>query len=176
MMFARTERLLLRPGWVEDAPALTAAFAREDVVLKLATAPWPYTVSDAETYLGRNRTVGEADMLIFQRTMGAPRLIGGIGLADRDGDLELGYWIVPSHWGLGFATEAGHAVIAMARDTLRLDRIVSGHFTDNPASGRVLGKLGFTQTGSEMRKSSARGLDMQCVTMALDLHPMAMAA
>ncbi len=176
MMFARTERLLLRPGWVEDAPALTAAFAREDVVLKLATAPWPYTVSDAETYLGRSRTVGEADMLIFQRTMGAPRLIGGIGLADRDGDLELGYWIVPSHWGLGFATEAGHAVIAMARDTLRLDRIVSGHFTDNPASGRVLGKLGFTQTGSELRKSSARGLDMQCVTMALDLHPMAMAA
>ncbi len=175
-MFARTERLLLRPGWVEDAPALTDAFAREDVVLKLATAPWPYSVSDAETYLGRDRKAGEADLLIFQRTMGAPRLIGGIGLADRDADLELGYWIVPSHWGLGFATEAGNAVIAMARDTLRLDRIVSGHFTDNPASGRVLGKLGFKQTGSEMRKSAARGHDVPSVTMALDLHPMAMAA
>jgi RimJ/RimL family protein N-acetyltransferase len=176
MMFARTERLLLRPGWIEDAPALTEAFAREDVVLKLATAPWPYSVSDAEAYLGRDRKAGEADLLIFQRTMGTPRLIGGIGLADRDGDLELGYWIVPSHWGLGFATEAGHAVIAMARDTLRLDRLVSGHFTDNPASGRVLGKLGFAQTGSEMRKSNARGHDVPCVTMALDLHPMAMAA
>ncbi len=176
MMFARTERLLLRPGWVEDAPALTAAFAREDVVLKLATAPWPYSVNDARAYLGRERKAGEADLLIFQRTMGAPRLIGGIGLADRDGDLELGYWIIPSHWGLGFATEAGHAVIAMARDTLRLDRLVSGHFTDNPASGRVLTKLGFAQTGSEMRKSTARAYDVPCVTMALDLHPMAMAA
>ena len=175
-MFARTERLLLRPGWVDDAPALTEAFAREDVVLKLATAPWPYAIDDAVAYLGRERSAGEADLLIFQRTMGAPRLIGGIGLADRDGDLELGYWIVPSHWGLGFATEAGHAVVAMARDTLRLDRLVSGHFDDNPASGRVLAKLGFAQTGREMRKSSARGHDVACVTMALDLHPMAMAA
>jgi RimJ/RimL family protein N-acetyltransferase len=176
MMFARTERLLLRPGWVEDAPALTEAFAREDVVLKLATAPWPYFVDDAVSYLGRDRKAGEADMLIFQRTLGAPRLIGGIGLADRDGDLELGYWIVPSHWGLGFATEAGHAVIAMARDTLRLDRLVSGHFIDNPASGRVLNKLGFVQTGSEMRKSNARDGDVPSITMALDFRAMAMAA
>ncbi len=175
-MFARTDRLLLRPGWVEDAPALTDAFAREAVTLKLATAPWPYSVKDAEAYLGRDRKAGEADLLIFQRTMGAPRLIGGIGLVDREGELELGYWIVPSHWGLGFATEAGHAVIAMARDTLRLDHLVSGYFTDNPASGRVLGKLGFAQTGSEMRGSKACGHDVRCITLALDLHPMALAA
>jgi RimJ/RimL family protein N-acetyltransferase len=175
-MFARTERLLLRPGWAEDAPALTEAFAREDVVMNLATAPWPYGVDDAVAYLGRDRKAGEADLLIFQRTMGAPRLIGGIALADRNGDLELGYWIVPSHWGLGFATEAGHAVIAMARETLRLDHLVSGHFVDNPASGRVLDKLGFVPTGRELRTSNARGGNVPCVTMALDMHPMALAA
>jgi RimJ/RimL family protein N-acetyltransferase len=175
-MFARTERLLLRPGWVEDAPALTEAFAREDVVMNLATAPWPYAVDDAFAYLGRDRTAGEADLLIFQRTMGAPRLIGGIGLAARGTDLELGYWIVPSHWGLGFATEAALAVVAMARDTLRLDRLVSGHFVDNPASRRVLDKLGFAPTGQELRVSNARGANVPCVTMALDLQPMALAA
>jgi RimJ/RimL family protein N-acetyltransferase len=175
-MFARTERLLLRPGWVEDAPALTSAFAREEVVMTLAHAPWPYSVDDAVAYLGRDRKAGEADLLIFQRTMGAPRLIGGIGLADRDGDLELGYWIVPSHWGLGFATEAGHAVIAMARETLRINRLVSGHFVDNPASGRVLSKLGFSPTGQELRANNARGQDLPCVTLALDLRPMALAA
>ncbi len=175
-MFARTERLLLRPGWVEDAPALTDAFAREDVVMKLATAPWPYAIDDAVAFLGGDRKADEANLLIFQRTMGAPRLIGGIGLAARGNDLELGYWIVPSHWGLGFATEAGHAVIAMARDTLRIDRLVSGHFVDNPASGRVLDKLGFASTGREMRASHARGVDTLCIKMALDLHPMALAA
>ncbi len=175
-MFARTERLLLRPGWIEDAPALTCAFAREEVVMTLARAPWPYSGDDAVAYLGRDRKAGEADLLIFQRTMGAPRLIGGIGLADRDGDLELGYWIVPSHWGLGFATEAGQAVIAMARETLRIDRLVSGHFVNNPASGRVLSKLGFSPTGQELRTSNARQQDLPCITMALDLHPLALAA
>lgn len=175
-MFARTERLLLRPGWVEDAPALTEAFSREQVVMNLATAPWPYAVDDAVAYLGRDRKAGEADLLIFQRTMGAPRLIGGIGLAARGAHLELGYWIVPSHWGLGFATEAARAVVDIARDSLRIERLVSGYFTDNPASGRVLDKLGFSPTGQEIRPSHARGTDVPCVTMGLDLHPMAMAA
>ena len=41
VMFARTERLLLRPGWAEDAPALARAIADEQVVRNLATAPWP---------------------------------------------------------------------------------------------------------------------------------------
>lgn len=176
-MFARTERLLLRPGWVEDAPALTQVFAREDVVFTLARASWPYTLGDAEAYLGRARRADEVDMLIFLRTEGAPRLIGGIGLADRDGDVEIGYWIAPSHWGNGFATEAGRAVVAMARDSLRIGRLVSGHFVGNPASGRVLTKLGFEPTGrSEMRLCKARGRDLPSVTYALALHPMAMAA
>lgn len=175
-MFARTERLLLRPGWVEDAPALADAFAREHLVRTLTHAPWPYAIDDAVTYLGRERKAGEADLLIFQRTMAAPRLIGGIGLAACDGDLELGYWIVPSHWGLGFATEAGHAVIAMARDTLRIERLISRYFADNPASARVLDKLGFVATGRDMRKRKAHGHDMACVTMAVDLQPMALLA
>ncbi len=175
-MFVRTERLLLRPGWVEDAPALTDAFAREDVVMTLARAPWPYRLDDAVEYLGRDRKVGEVDLLIFLRTMGAPRLIGGVSLARRDRDLELGYWIVPSHWGLGFATEAARAVVEMARDSLKLSRLVSGHFTDNPASGRVLEKLGFSNTGREMRASAARATLVPCATFALDLQAMAMAA
>ena len=106
-----------------------------------------------------------------------PRLIGGIGVAERDGEAELGYWIVPSHWGRGYATEAGRAVIAAARDSLRIDRLVSGHFVDNPASGRVLRKLGFVATGSiEPRECRAQGRDRPCVTYALDLSAMALAA
>jgi RimJ/RimL family protein N-acetyltransferase len=171
-VFIRTENLLLRPGWVDDAPALTEAFAREDVVMTLARAPWPYRLDDALAYLGRDRTADEVDLLIFLRTPGAPRLIGGIGIADRDGESELGYWIVPSHWGHGYATEAGRAVIAAARDSLRLDHLVSGHFTDNPASGAVLRKLGFVPTGEiERRECRARGADLPCATYALALTP-----
>lgn len=177
-MFIRTENLLLRPGWVDDAPALTEAFAREDVVMTLARAPWPYSVEDAVAYLGRDRSADEVDLLVFVRTPGTPRLIGGIGVVDRDGESELGYWIVPSHWGRGYATEAGHAVVAAARDSLRIDRLVSGHFTDNPASGRVLRKLGFAPTGVvEPRTCRARAAILPCQIYSMELTPsMALAA
>jgi RimJ/RimL family protein N-acetyltransferase len=170
-MFARTERLLLRPGWPEDAETLAKAIGNEAIVLNLATAPWPYDLGDAQSYLGRERAEGEADCMILMRTRGAPRLIGGVGLAQRGDAVELGYWIVPSCWGLGFATEAARAVVDFARDTLRLPRLVSGHFVDNPASGRVLEKLGFVRTGLEMRPSLARGEAVPCETMALELKP-----
>ena len=176
-MFVRTERLLLRPGWPDDASALAAAIANEAIVLNLSKVPWPYDVRDAEAYLGRERVASEADMLIFLRTRGAPRLIGGIGLVAEDGETIMGYWIVPSCWGLGFATEAGRAVVAMAQDSLRIERITGRHFIDNPASGRVLAKLGFAATGAiDLVHSEARGGEAPARRYTLDLKPMALAA
>ena len=57
-MFARTPRLLLRPGWSEDAPALYEAIRDQGIVRNLATAPWPYQLSDAEAFLARERVAG----------------------------------------------------------------------------------------------------------------------
>ena len=169
-MFAVTERLLLRPGWAEDAPALSAAIAHESVAMKLARLPWPYTQSDAAFWLNLPRSDSEANFLIFARTMGAPRLVGGIGLHDQDGEMEIGYWLSPPYWGLGFATEAGRAVVSIARHTLRLPRLVSGHFVDNPASGHVLRKLGFKPTGHVVpRHCTARGQDVPCTLYAQEL-------
>ncbi|HEX5034503.1 MAG TPA: GNAT family N-acetyltransferase, partial [bacterium] len=71
-MFARTERLLLRPGWAEDAPALAAAIADEMIVRNLATAPWPYRLRDAEAFLAQPRDPVLPSFLIFERTDGAP--------------------------------------------------------------------------------------------------------
>jgi RimJ/RimL family protein N-acetyltransferase len=171
-MFARTPRLLLRPGWIEDAPALTSAIAHEDVAFKLARLPWPYSVADAQWYLGLERGQGDVSFLIFVRTAAEPQLIGGIGIHDDEaGQPEIGYWIAPDHWGQGYATEAGHAVIDIARNGLRLPRLVSGHFIDNPASGRVLRKLGFAPTGQVVpRLSLARGQEVPCVLYAADLE------
>ncbi len=169
-MFAITERLLLRPGWAEDAPALAEAIAHEAVAYKLAKLPWPYTVDDAAWFLGLDRKESDANFLIFARTMGRPRLVGGIGLHDLDSEMEIGYWIAPSFWGLGFATEAGRAVMDIARHSLKLNRLVSGHFVDNPASGKVLRKLGFKPTGKvELRPCLARGEDVPCALYEQDL-------
>ena len=171
-MFARTERLLLRPGWKEDAPALFAAIADEGIVRNLALAPWPYRFADAETFLARERGPADTSCLIFLRTLGAPRLIGGIGLARLpSGTMEFGYWIARPYWGLGFATEAGRAVIDHARDGLRLPKLAAGHFLDNPASGRVLGKLGFRPNGiTAPRYSAGRNGEASCRLFELGLQ------
>jgi len=172
-MFARTERLLLRPGWREDAPALLAAIADERIVCNLAQAPWPYRLSDAEAFLGRERKPHEPSCLIYLRTEREPRLIGGIGvgrLPDAGDALEFGYWLARPFWGLGYATEAGRALVANVRDSLRLRRLTAGHFTDNPASGRVLAKLGFRPTGvTRLRWSAGRRAEAPCREFALDL-------
>ncbi len=159
-MFARTTRLLLRPGWAEDAPALARAIADEAIVRNLSTAPWPYGIAEAEASLALPRDPVLPGFLITERTSAAPRLIGACGLARRpSGAVELGYWIGRTHWNRGFATEAGHALIDIAR-TLKLPQLEASHFVDNPASGRVLEKLGFAATGlSVERFSCARNGD-----------------
>lgn len=154
-MFARTSRLLLRPGWHEDARALHAAMADESIVRNLATAPWPYALADAEAFLARDRDPRLPEFLIFNRTQGKPLLVGGCGIGRREsGALELGYWIARPYWGLGFATEATRAVMGIARST-GLSGISCSHYVDNPASGRVMRKIGFRPTGDFVRRYSA---------------------
>lgn len=161
-MFARTERLLLRPSWPEDTRELYRAIADEGIVRNLARAPWPYTEEDAADYAALEHSEPYPTFLLMQRTDGAPRLVGACGLGDRNGEPELGYWIARPYWGLGYATEAAHAVIDVAR-ALGYSRLIAGHFVDNPASGRVLRKVGFRLTGTiEQRHSNGRGFAAPC--------------
>ena len=157
-MFARTSRLLLRPGFPEDAPAIAEAIADQAIVRNLATAPWPYHLRDAEAFLAAPRDPVLRSFLITERTDGSPRLVGSCGLGRRpSGAVELGYWIARAHWGRGIATEACIALIDIAR-ALGLPCLEGSHFLDNPASGRVLEKLGFEPTGIiAPRLSCARG-------------------
>jgi RimJ/RimL family protein N-acetyltransferase len=168
-MFALTPRLTLRPGWPEDAPALARAIGHEAVVRNLSRAPWPYDLTDAEAFLALPRGAHEARFQICER-FGDHRLIGGIGLhRDEHGRSEIGYWLAPHAWGRGYATEAGHAVLDMARHALRLTRVVGRHFVDNPASGRVLRKLGMIETGTRSRLPTlSRGGAVDCVDYAID--------
>jgi RimJ/RimL family protein N-acetyltransferase len=182
MMFARTKRLTLRPGWPEDARALSEAIGHEAVVTRLARVPWPYALGDAETFLARPRGPAEPNFLIVAREGDAAEIVGGIGIERReDGRHELGYWLTPSAWGRGYATEAGRQMVEIAR-TLGIRRLHAGHFVDNPASGRVLAKLGFRPVGIEPRHSAARGGEAPCALFELVLaeddtgDPMRMAA
>ena len=169
-MFARTERLLLRPGWAEDAPALARAIADETIVRNLSSAPWPFSLRDAEAHLAAPRDPLLPSLLVFKRTDGDPLLVGSCSLGRRaSGAVEFGYWISRPHWGRGFATEAGAALVDIAR-ALGLARLEASHFLDNPASGRVLEKLGFQSTGFiAPRLSCARGVEIPARYFRLEL-------
>ncbi|MGY4396847.1 RimJ/RimL family protein N-acetyltransferase [Sphingomonas sp. UYAg733] len=167
-MFARTSRLTLRPGWPEEAPALTNAIAHESVAMKLARLPWPYRQDDAAAWLSQPRSATHTDFVIVSHEHDF-RIVGGIGLREEAGMFDLGYWLTPTAWGRGYATEAGRAVLHMARHALGLKKLTSGHFIDNPASGNVLRKLGFRETGRAPLYCVARGREVASVKMALDL-------
>jgi len=169
-MFARTPRLLLRPGFPEDAPALAMAISDRAVVRNLAVVPWPYTLRDAEAFLVSPRDPILPSLLIFERTDAAPRLVGSCGLGRRaSGAVEMGYWIARPYWGRGYATEACVALIDIAQ-ALGITSLEGSHFLDNPASARVLEKLGFEPTGLVApRISCARGTEVAARLMRLQL-------
>lgn len=170
-MFARTPRLLLRPAWPEDAVPLTRAIGHEAIARMVARVPHPYALADAEQWLAQPCGPTEPRFLITALDRGgAPELIGGIAIIHGDTGHELGYWLTPSAWGRGYATEAGRAVIAMARHALPIARLGAWHFADNPASGHVLTKLGFRTTGQRMARTSAgRAGPSPSIHYALDL-------
>lgn len=161
MPILTTERLTLRPGTPADAEELTAAIAHWPVARMLERLPWPYTLDHAADWLALHHSADRPEPLIVESASG--RIVGGVGLMQKD-EVELGYWITPDAWGRGFATEAARAMVAHGRDSLGLRRIVSGHFADNPASGRVLAKAGFQPTGATgTRFNLARGEEVAFV-------------
>ena len=147
-MFVRTQRLTLRPGWIEDAPQVARAIAHWDVCSKLATAPWPYALGDAEQFLAMQRDAERPVMLIHAHEGGGTRLIGGIGIhPDEDGEIELGYWLTPDAWGRGYATEGAAAAMDFAADRLGWTDIIHTIAPDNPSSQQVARKLGARNRG-----------------------------
>jgi RimJ/RimL family protein N-acetyltransferase len=92
-------------------------------------------------------------------------LIGMISLAPApDGrSAELGYYIARDHWNRGVATEAALAVTVVGFASFGYLKLTSGYHADNPASGRVLAKLGFTVVGTSSRPCLADGKDKASV-------------
>ncbi len=154
-----TARLVLRAPQSGDAVYL-ADLANDIEVARMTTrVRHPYRLADAQAYVAS--MIG-ADPGVEQAFALAHRDFGVIGMAglhpSEDRHAELGYWIGRTFRGRGFATEAAQAVARWAAQAWGRRALVSGHFADNPASGRVLEKAGFLYTGEvRPRFSLGRG-------------------
>jgi [ribosomal protein S5]-alanine N-acetyltransferase len=147
----RTARLTLRPllaGDAKEVQTLAGDFAVADTALAI---PYPYEDGMAEEWIAalKNKYVA-GEQVVFAIVQGeAGQLIGAVGLTiTRKYDhAEIGYWIGKPFWGQGYCTEAARAVVGYAFEELCLLRVHANHFARNPASGRVMEKIGMRREG-----------------------------
>ncbi|MFN2486058.1 MAG: GNAT family N-acetyltransferase [Acidimicrobiia bacterium] len=107
--------------------------------------PYPYTVQDADRWI--ELATQQDPMRNFAIDV-EDQLAGGIGVDPMDGEKRhvaaVGYWLAPSHWNQGIATEALRAIHEYALETFpQVQRLQASVYQWNPASGRVLEKCGF---------------------------------
>ena len=154
----KTERITLRHWLDTDAKALYKYASDPEVGPR---AGWPPHISEEES-LEIIRTVFNNPTtwaIVWNETGEA---IGAIGygpscdcsLPAREGEPTVGYWVGKPYWGKGICTEALRLMIAHIRETTVIRSLISGHFTDNHASGRVMEKCGFVATGENVFDNS----------------------
>ncbi|WP_409432085.1 GNAT family N-acetyltransferase [Litorimonas sp. RW-G-Af-16] len=152
-LILHTDRLVLRPWRHSDAPEFARLASDLDVARMTGSFPHPMPEMSAEfkiTHMLARQRMGKAHPYVITQP-NDDRLMGTTDLFDNGetNSFEIGYWLGKPHQGHGYATEAVTAVIQEARNTLGTQTITAGVFTDNPASLRVLQKLGFEITGMD---------------------------
>ncbi|MGH7470624.1 MAG: GNAT family N-acetyltransferase [Longimicrobiales bacterium] len=146
-----TERLLLRSFDLEDAPAVQQLAGAHEVADTTLNIPHPYRTEMAEAWILSQKSMFRTGMLVnYAVTLrDTQQLVGTIGLRIQPAHrrAELGYWIGVPFWGRGFCTEAAAVVLEFGFKQMDLHRIYAAHLKRNPASGRVLQKLGMSYEG-----------------------------
>jgi len=149
-----TDRLLLRSYQPTDAPVIERLLNDKEIASNTRSIDYPYPIGGAAKWIeSQNALRLTGDAYVFATCVNSdkaePQLIGAIGLEvnKQDHSAEIGYWIGREFWNQGYCTEACRPVLEFAFETLGLRRVTSHHLARNPASGRVLEKLGMTREG-----------------------------
>ena len=149
-----TERLLLRPFAMKDAADVRRLAGDWAVADTTRVVPHPYLEGMAEDWISTHEDPAEAtlqiQLAVQERATGA--LVGAIALvdiSDQDSRAEMGYWIGKPFWGQGYCTEAAGSLLNYAFHKLELNRVCARYLKRNPASGRVLEKLGMREEGCQ---------------------------
>ena len=146
----RGERLMLRPLAPSDAPIVERLAGDRDVASTPRLIPHPYPPGMAEQWLAALPELYQrAEAINWGISLDGGPILGTIRLVlnPADNHAEMGYWVGKPFWNNGYCTEAARTVVAYGFDVLSLERIFANYMARNPASGRVLAKLGMIQEG-----------------------------
>lgn len=148
----QTERLALRRFQLEDAEAFYQNVTSDSKVNKFLT--WSLHKSEEETreliidWVERYENPERYCWAIVLKETG--QIIGTIAaptVKNRTETVEVTYGIGSAWWGLGIVTEALIEVIRYLFEEIKVNRIEAGYDVNNPASGRVLEKVGMQKEG-----------------------------
>lgn len=151
-----TERLVLRAPHPDDVAELADLADNRAIAEMLARMPHPYGRREARDFVARAKA--RQTGCVYAVTLadnGA--FIGCAGLEPREAGLELGYWIGEPYWGLGYATEAAHALVDLAFRATEVDALHVACRAINSVSRRVIHKCGFQYAGQGMMDSIVAG-------------------
>lgn len=168
MSILTTTRLVLRPFTIGDAPRVRALAGDYEVAKMCGAIPHPYPEGEAEAWIAKHdgwRTRGVAYPFAVEVS---GELAGSIGVGHSgNGEFDLGYWLGRSYWNRGYATEGVRAVLAFAFDELGLAYVRARFITENRASGRVLGKVGFLATERQRKHHPVQDRDVELTHVVL---------
>jgi len=148
----QSAHLILRPLTLQDASSLSRLAGRREIADTTVSIPHPYSEEQARQWIAETADLfAKRKSAVFaMESKSKGMLAGTIGLRDIDAEhlqAELGFWVAVECWGQGYATEAARAVVAFGFEQLSLNRIYAHHMVRNPASGRVLAKIGMKPEG-----------------------------
>jgi RimJ/RimL family protein N-acetyltransferase len=152
-----TERLVLRPPHIDDVEELATLANSRYIAEMLGRMPHPYDAHDARTFIETTRRGQRAGCSYAIAIASTGAFVGCAGIHGGEDGLELGYWIGQPYWGLGYATEAAHALVDLAFRATAIDRLYVSCRVINSASRRVIHKCGFQYAGQGMLESIAAG-------------------
>ena len=142
-----TERLGLRAFTLDDAPFVVRLLNDAGYLRHIADRG-VRTETQARAYLESRilrmyREHGVGPYLVLRQFDGEPLGLCGLFRRDQFEDADLGFALLETHRGQGYASEAAQAVLAHARDGLGMTRLIAVTSHDNTASMRLLDRLGF---------------------------------
>jgi len=147
----KSERLLLRPFVLSDANRVQLLAGNKAIASTTLNIPHPYEDGMAEEWIGTHQERFEKGELhnFAIEIQASKELIGAIGLVvnAEHAHAELGYWIGEPYWNQGYCTEAAFEVLRYGFVEIGLHRIHANHLSRNPASGRVMEKVGMLHEG-----------------------------
>lgn len=141
-----TQRLLLQQLKYEDAEEIFFTYASKSEATRFVSWPTHQSIADTRTYLRYAVAAWKRglDYSFVVRLKENNRLVGSCGLVHDNGKVQYGYVFGPLHWGKGYATEVGLAVVDLLKSQ-PLYRVSSFVDSENLASIRVLQKIGMRQ-------------------------------